>query len=96
MTRIPFINGDEQDALTKWKSVYNWRPGQRKRVKRRYNRRMRRIVKRESEFPLETCLDYGALQVNKRLGPFPFESDGFVHHTEVQTDWDVIHEDGFT
>lgn len=33
---------DEQDALTGWRHVRYWRPGQRKMVKRRAARRARR------------------------------------------------------
>ena len=41
--RIKMISGDEQDALTSWKNVCFWQPGQRKRIKRRYRKRVRRI-----------------------------------------------------
>ena len=41
--RIPMISGDEYDALTPWKNVCYWQPGQRKRIKRRYRKRVRRI-----------------------------------------------------
>ena len=34
--------GDEYDALTKFKKYIRWRAGQRKRIKRRYNKRERR------------------------------------------------------
>jgi len=42
MKRIPLKNGDEFDALTGWKQFLNWRPGQRKKIKKKYNRRFRR------------------------------------------------------
>jgi len=40
--RIPMKGGDEYDGLTKWKKYLHWRPGERKRIKRRYNKRARR------------------------------------------------------
>lgn len=42
---IPMKNGDEFDALTHWKNYLHWKPGQRKRIKRMYNKRVRRIFK---------------------------------------------------
>jgi hypothetical protein len=45
--RIPMKNGDELDALTKWKRWYNWRAGQRKRIKRGYRRRERHLARLE-------------------------------------------------
>lgn len=44
--RIPFIDGEEQDALTRWKRYLHWKPGERKRIKRQYNKRIRRNTKR--------------------------------------------------
>jgi hypothetical protein len=43
--RIPLKYGDEYDALTKAKNYYHWRPGQRKRIKRGYNKRIRKQIK---------------------------------------------------
>ena len=40
--RIPMIDGDEYDALTPWRKYTRWRAGERRRIKRRYNRRDRR------------------------------------------------------
>ena len=41
-------DGDEQDAFSRWGKKYLiWRPGQRKRVKRRANRRERREVNQD-------------------------------------------------
>jgi hypothetical protein len=34
--------GDEYDALTKWKKFLRWRAGQRKKIKRLYNKKERR------------------------------------------------------
>jgi hypothetical protein len=35
-------SGDEQDAVTGWRRALRWKPGERKRIKRRLNRRFRR------------------------------------------------------
>ena len=43
---LPFKSGDEQDALTGWRRVIAWRPGQRKRIKRVYRRRVRAYVRK--------------------------------------------------
>lgn len=41
--RIKLISGDEQDALSKRaKKYYSWRPGERKKIKRGYNKRFRK------------------------------------------------------
>ncbi len=37
--------GDEQDALTGWRRFCIWRPGQRKRIKKAFNKRQRRHLK---------------------------------------------------
>lgn len=42
-------DADEQDALTGWKKYLHWRPGERKKVKRKANRRERREAKRASQ-----------------------------------------------
>lgn len=42
---VPFINGDEEDALTGAKRFFRWRPGEWKRIKRGYWRRVRRTGK---------------------------------------------------
>jgi len=39
------IDGDELDGLTKWKRYINFKPGERKRLKRKYNKRVRRFAK---------------------------------------------------
>lgn len=44
---IPLTSGDEQDALTGWRRYMKYRPGERKAVKRRYNRRVRRDGRRQ-------------------------------------------------
>ena len=45
--KIPLKSGDEYDALTKAKNYCFWKPGQRKRIKRGYNRRLRKISRQE-------------------------------------------------
>ena len=39
---VSMKNGDEYDALTKWKKVFDWNPGERKWIKKGFNRRERR------------------------------------------------------
>jgi hypothetical protein len=39
-------NADEHDAFTRWRRVLNWRPGQRKQLKRRSHRRDHRAARR--------------------------------------------------
>ena len=38
--------GDEYDALTRWQRFLRWRPGQRRAIKRRFNKRQRRAWKK--------------------------------------------------
>ena len=49
MTRIPMKGGDEHDALTGWRRVISFRPGQRKAAKRSYAKRLRKWLKRMME-----------------------------------------------
>jgi hypothetical protein len=44
----PPKNGEEQDAFTPWRHYLYWKPGQRKAIKRRANRRERQAAKREA------------------------------------------------
>lgn len=45
---VPLTNGDEQDAFGKrGKRMLVWAPGERKAIKRGYNRRNRKTVKEE-------------------------------------------------
>jgi hypothetical protein len=39
---LPLANGYEQDGLSDCKCFYFWKPGQRKYLKRSYNKRIRR------------------------------------------------------
>jgi hypothetical protein len=40
--RVAMKRADEYDALTRWRHRLYWRPGQRKGIKRRVNKRERR------------------------------------------------------
>lgn len=42
---IPMIYGDEYDALTRWRHSRFWRPGERKQIKKKFNRRERQYHK---------------------------------------------------
>ena len=43
MKRIKMKSGQEYDALTTAKRYFSWKPGQRKQIKRAYNKRFRSI-----------------------------------------------------
>ena len=44
-TRIKMKGGDEFDALSKKaKKYYHWKPGERKKIKRGYNKRLRKCA----------------------------------------------------
>lgn len=45
--RIPMKSGAEYDALTRWKKFLHWAPGERKKIKQKYNRRERKLAKME-------------------------------------------------
>lgn len=47
--RIPMKGGAEFDALTGWRRLLCWKPGQRKAAKKSYARRLRRLLKREAK-----------------------------------------------
>lgn len=55
MKRIPMIDGDEQDALTKWRRYLHWRSGERSRIKRKYRRRERRMKTFTEQQITEAC-----------------------------------------
>lgn len=38
--------GDEYDCLTRWRHVLGWKPGEKRRIKRGYNKRVRREIKK--------------------------------------------------
>ncbi len=44
--RHKMISVDECDAFTGWRRVLFWKAGQRKRIKKRYNKRMRQLFRR--------------------------------------------------
>lgn len=44
---IPMIDGDEIDGLTKWKRHVRFRPGERKWLKRKFNKRVRQWVRNQ-------------------------------------------------
>ena len=48
MIRIPLISGSEYDALTGWRRLISFRPGERKAIKRKYNKRLRQWLKKEA------------------------------------------------
>lgn len=50
------IDGAEMDALTRWKNYLHWNPGERKAIKRQYNKRQRRMLQAEAERELERVL----------------------------------------
>lgn len=50
---IPMSGGDEFDAFTGWRYLLNWEPGERKELKRQYNRRQRRMLKDELKEELQ-------------------------------------------
>ncbi len=45
--RGKIIIAAEMDALTPWKSYHSWHPGERKKIKRRFNKRQRKAAKTE-------------------------------------------------
>ena len=46
--RIPLKGGDEQDAISGWRKVLKFRPGQRKAAKRSYIKRLRQWLKKDA------------------------------------------------
>ena len=43
--RIPMKGGDEYGGLTKARKFYTWKSGQLKKIKRAYNKRLRKYIK---------------------------------------------------
>ena len=43
--RIRMKGGDEYDGLTKARKFYTWKAGQLKKIKRAYNKRLRKYIK---------------------------------------------------
>jgi len=55
-TRIKMKGGDEFDALSKKsKKYYHWKPGERKKIKRGYNKRLRKCAYDGAEIG-STCI----------------------------------------
>lgn len=48
-TKIPLKGGDEQDAFTGWRRLLRWRPGERKKIKQGYNKRLRKALKAKDD-----------------------------------------------
>jgi predicted DNA binding CopG/RHH family protein len=46
--RVPLKSGDEMDAFSKWRKFLNFKRGELKKIKRAYNKRLRKANK-------ETC-----------------------------------------
>lgn len=46
MKRKPLTTGDEYDALTKAKKYYNFKSGDRKKIKKNYNKKERKWLDR--------------------------------------------------
>ena len=42
---IPMVDGDEMDAFSKRHGHLRWKPGERKQIKRKFNKRSRRKQK---------------------------------------------------
>ena len=55
-TRLKMKGGDEFDALSKKsKKYYHWKPGERKKIKRGYNKRLRKCAYDGAEIG-STCI----------------------------------------
>lgn len=48
-TGVPLKTGDENDALTGWRKLLRFRPGERKAAKNAFNRRVRRRLIEDDE-----------------------------------------------
>lgn len=46
---IPLKGGDEYDALTRARKFYFWQSGELRKIKRQYNKRVRRTGKQEAK-----------------------------------------------
>ena len=46
---VPLKGGEEYDALTRARKFYHWRPGVLRKIKRGYNKRVRREAKQEAQ-----------------------------------------------
>lgn len=74
--RIPLKGGDEFDALTKSRRYYKWARGQLKKIKRGYNKRVRRTARRNTAM---TMPNWPVTHVCKKCG------SGFISILPLQT-----------
>jgi hypothetical protein len=47
--KIPMRGGDEFDAFSRWRRLLRWRPGQRKKLKKGYAKRLRKWLRLETK-----------------------------------------------
>lgn len=52
---LPCIGGDEEDVLSGWRKVLHFRSGECKKVKRKYNKRLRKHANRNA---FDIAVDY--------------------------------------
>ena len=45
---LPMKSGDEVDAFTRWRYLLYWKSGDRKKIKRLYNKRVRKLFRLEN------------------------------------------------
>jgi hypothetical protein len=57
LMRIKLKGGDEYDALTKAKKFCFWKPGERKKIKRGYNKRLRKCAYDGGRNRIDRCED---------------------------------------
>tara|TARA_B110000879_G_C10803800_1_gene367624 strand:+ start:58 stop:243 length:186 start_codon:yes stop_codon:yes gene_type:complete len=48
--RIPMKGGDEYEGLTKARRFHHWKAGQLKKIKRAYNKRLRKFNRGEKDY----------------------------------------------
>jgi hypothetical protein len=49
------VDGAEFDALSRWKNFFHWNAGVRKKIKRQFNKRVRKQVKQNLDVPGREC-----------------------------------------
>jgi hypothetical protein len=57
--QVPFISGDEQDALTRARHYLVWRAGVVRAIKTKYNRRARHVARAELRAELVDACESG-------------------------------------
>jgi hypothetical protein len=65
---IPLRGGDEHDAFTRWRHFISWGRGHVARIKRGFNRRVRRMAKREVE---ELAYDESRADIDREVDAMP-------------------------